>query len=245
MKNIGIVCEGPTDYIILKKVIDLITNETNYYVQLQPEPDLTGQYGNGWKGVWKWCCDNADIRKQLMKDITPRLDFLVVQMDGDVSRKEKSAHCSCPSVKCPYKSIRNSLECDIRPEDRDACPVILPCPDHRAPITGYMEHLRKLLSTWLKEPDDTCIVIPCDSTEAWIVAAYDNTSEVEFIKDPWESVIARKKTYHDIRISGKKKRTRIFEQFAPIVCENWEQVTNLCQSARDFEQSIYTLSHQT
>ena len=97
MKNIGIVCEGPTDYIILKKVIDLITNETNYYVQLQPEPDLTGQYGNGWKGVWKWCCDNADIRKQLMKDITPRLDFLVVQMDGDVSRKEKSAHCSCPS----------------------------------------------------------------------------------------------------------------------------------------------------
>lgn len=75
MKNIGIVCEGPTDYIILKKVIDLITNETNYYVQLQPEPDLTGQYGNGWKGVWKWCCDNADIRKQLMKDITPRLIF--------------------------------------------------------------------------------------------------------------------------------------------------------------------------
>lgn len=43
MKNIGIVCEGPTDYIILKKVIDLITNETNHYVQLQPEPDLTGQ----------------------------------------------------------------------------------------------------------------------------------------------------------------------------------------------------------
>lgn len=68
MKNIGIVCEGPTDYIILQKVINLITNETNYYVQLQPEPDLTGQYGNGWKGVWKWCCDNADIRKQLMKD---------------------------------------------------------------------------------------------------------------------------------------------------------------------------------
>lgn len=34
MKNIGIVCEGPTDYIILQKVINLITNETNYYVQL-------------------------------------------------------------------------------------------------------------------------------------------------------------------------------------------------------------------
>lgn len=40
MTNIGIVCEGPTDYIILKEVIDKITQNHNYYVQLQPEPDL-------------------------------------------------------------------------------------------------------------------------------------------------------------------------------------------------------------
>lgn len=45
--NIGIVCEGPTDFIILKKVIDRITGEANTYVQLQPESDLTGKYGNG------------------------------------------------------------------------------------------------------------------------------------------------------------------------------------------------------
>ena len=57
MRNIGIVCEGPTDYTILKEVIDHITGESNDYVQLQPESDLTGAYGNGWKGVWKWCRD--------------------------------------------------------------------------------------------------------------------------------------------------------------------------------------------
>ncbi len=45
MTNIGIVCEGPTDYIILKEVIDKITQNHNYYVQLQPEPDLLGEYG--------------------------------------------------------------------------------------------------------------------------------------------------------------------------------------------------------
>ena len=43
MKNIGIICEGPTDYIILKNVINLITGDTNYFVLLQPEPDLRGQ----------------------------------------------------------------------------------------------------------------------------------------------------------------------------------------------------------
>jgi len=53
MKNIGIVCEGPTDFIILQAVIDAITRESNGFYLLQPEPDLTGQYGNGWKGVLK------------------------------------------------------------------------------------------------------------------------------------------------------------------------------------------------
>ena len=78
MKNIGIVCEGPTDYILLKGIIDEITGQKNYYVMLQPEPDLQGKYGNGWKGIWKWCHDNADVRKQLMRSVQPVLDILVV-----------------------------------------------------------------------------------------------------------------------------------------------------------------------
>ena len=50
MKHIGIICEGPTDYIILKGVIDRIIGEENTYVMLQPENDLTGKYGNGCGG---------------------------------------------------------------------------------------------------------------------------------------------------------------------------------------------------
>ena len=84
MMNIGIVCEGPTDYIILKAVVDRITQDNNYYVQLQPESDLMGKYGNGWKGIWKWCSDNGEKKARLMKDIEPSLDILIIQMDGDV-----------------------------------------------------------------------------------------------------------------------------------------------------------------
>ena len=50
-KVIGIVSEGPTDYLVLKAVIDRITGEENRYLSLQPEPDLLGRYGNGWKGI--------------------------------------------------------------------------------------------------------------------------------------------------------------------------------------------------
>ena len=75
MRNIGIVCEGPTDYTILKEVIDHITGESNDYVQLQPEADLTGAYGNGWKGVWKWCRDNAACKEKLMRTIPGSFDY--------------------------------------------------------------------------------------------------------------------------------------------------------------------------
>lgn len=35
------------------------------------------------------------------------LDILIIPMDGDVSRKEKSAHCWCESTVCEYKGVRN------------------------------------------------------------------------------------------------------------------------------------------
>lgn len=238
MKNIGIVCEGPTDYMILRGVIDKITNEDNHYVQLQPEPDLTGEYGNGWKGVWKWCRDNAGIKDKLMKNIEPQLDILIIQMDGDVSRKEKAAHCWCESTICEYKGIRNPLECDVKKEIRESCPVILPCKNHEYSVEGYMSHLSNLIKTWLGDVSNTCIVIPCDSTEAWVIAAYDEAEDAELIEDPWINRIAKKKYYHDIRISGDKKRARIYAQFVDRVCENWKQVAELCLSAREFEKNI-------
>ena len=59
MKTIGIVCEGPTDFIVIKCIIDMLTGEENLYRKLQPEETLAGRNGNGWKGVVKWCRDNC------------------------------------------------------------------------------------------------------------------------------------------------------------------------------------------
>lgn len=238
MKRIGIICEGPTDFAVLSGVIDKISGEENTYFQLQPEDDLTGKYGNGWKGVWKWCHDCASIREKLMRGVQPSLDFLVVQMDGDVSRKEKSTHCRCLATQCPHKEQWDPIECDVRPERKHLCPVVLPCADHAGSVEGYMSHLKGLITTWFGSADDVCVAIPCDSIEAWIVAAYDATEDCESIADPWRQVIAHGKFYHGIRIHAQKKSARVFEQFVPTVCKNWKQVTELCKSARDFEASI-------
>lgn len=242
MMNIGIICEGPTDYVLLQEIIDRITGDDNYYVQLQPEPDLMGKYGNGWKGIWKWCNDNGTQKEKLMKDIEPSLDILIIQMDGDVSRKEKIAHCGCKSTVCQYKTKCSPLECDSQKEIRETCPITLPCADHEVSPKAYMEHLEKLIEGWLPDLNDICLAIPCDSTEAWIVAAYDEIKEAEKIEDPWTNTIAKKKAYHDVRIQGKQKRVRVFKEFAKVVSKNWEKVTELCVSAKEFEDKILSLS---
>ena len=48
-KRIGIVGEGPTDYLVLKCMIDQITGEENDYLRIQPEQNMLGEYGNGGK----------------------------------------------------------------------------------------------------------------------------------------------------------------------------------------------------
>ena len=76
-KIIGIVSEGPTDYLVLKTIIDKITKQENRYLHLQPEPDMMSQYGNGWKGVLKWCKETAPL-DVIMDNIQPKIDIVVI-----------------------------------------------------------------------------------------------------------------------------------------------------------------------
>lgn len=112
MKTIGIVAEGPRDYELIAAVIDTITNEENSYQMIQPEPDMAGRFGNGWKGVWKWCETNQGSLNTYMNSLTPVLDFLVIHMDGDVERCEsvgRAFSCgSCSSASSRSISMRLS-----------------------------------------------------------------------------------------------------------------------------------------
>ena len=141
----------------------------------------------------------------------------------------KSCICTT-SVDCKTRGTVDPLDCDKTSEGRAACPIQLPCLDHGEPISGYINHLTHLISGGKAYREDVCIVIPCDSIEAWIVAAFDKSSNSETIENPWESVISRKKTYHDIRVRGSSKNLRNFAEFAGVVCENWSDVTRVCRS---------------
>lgn len=110
-KVIGIVGEGPIDQMVLKAAINRITGERHIYRNIQPEQDLLGEFGNGWKGVYRWCETNADLIPALFSALSPAMDLLIIQMDGDVGRKEKEVHCNCDITACSDKGNTSPLLC--------------------------------------------------------------------------------------------------------------------------------------
>ncbi len=142
-KVIGIVGEGPIDQMVLKAAINRITGERHIYRNIQPEQDMMGEFGNGWKGVYRWCETNAELITALFSAISPALDLLIVQMDGDVGRKEKEVHCHCDSTVCPDKNSKAPLMC--KRVKAGNCPVSLPCKAHDNSPEGNRRHLEELL----------------------------------------------------------------------------------------------------
>lgn len=238
MKTIGFVCEGPRDSDMLEAVVSHILNEDISPLYLQPEASLVGEHGNGWKGVWSWCVKNGATLDQYMQGAVPKIDMIIVQMDGDVARKEKEVHCSCYSDECAMSGTMFPLKCNM-----EACPVVISCDRHKEGVEGYVYHLQELIQCCFPGEYVPVCVIPCDSTDAWIVAAYEEIDNVEIVEDPWTSVISRRKEYHGIKVPGHKKTKAVYDKFIPIVCQKWDIVKSRCSQAAQFDQRISEL-HQ-
>ena len=95
-----------------------------------------------------------------------------------------------------------------------SCPVALPCPDHEVGPQGYRDHLQDVIHGLLGDiynDKRVVITIPCDSSDSWIVAAYDDIDCIENICNPWLNIISAKKEYHNVRIPGHKKNITVYK----------------------------------
>ncbi len=85
------------------------------------------------------------------------------------------------------------------------------------------------------------ITVPCDSLDAWVVAAFeDEFSDIEKLDSPWD-IITRKKDYHGIRIPGRKKSKKPYGALIEKVCNNWSTVKEKCPQAQTFEANVQAM----
>ena len=240
MKTIGIVCEGPRDYDMITSVIMSFMEQEYIFLPLQPNMEFGMELGAGWKGVWHWCQTHSDHLAEFLSGITPAIDLLIVQMDADVARCEREAYCETIDIQCPAKETERFLSCKTAIDGR--CEIPLP-PNMQCDgsVQSRVDYLTGLLAGYLRSSGTPPIVItiPCDSTDAWILAAFESQmQQIEDFPSPWH-FISKSKTYHGIRISGHGKSRRTYLTLVEQVCRQWYQVTAACTQACVFERNVY------
>jgi hypothetical protein len=140
---IRVVCEGPTDTIMLRSAVAALGVDA-VVTQIQPEDNSNlrgdgglGEFGGGWKGVRAWCLNAIEMGG--LRVVLKNARALVVHADADIAY-EKDVHCASP---CPPAS-----------DTADAV---------RAVVLGWLG-VKAL-------PHGIVLCIPAMSTEAWTFCA--------------------------------------------------------------------------
>lgn len=224
--KIGLIAEGPTDYVIINAALSAIfKGKINYILNIlqpaSPDPDMLGgnldatstETGGGWGGVYRWCRnvvemtgDNADGLDSIIG-----LDYIIIHLDADVSNEKYSN----ANIQTPIK---------------DDLPIALPCP----PVQNITDALKEIIKNWLAPVDASNAIwcIPAFNTETWCYAAWATenarrTNNFECNKN------IRPKVW---RIAHKNQRA--YRNKSKDFINNWSAVKELCTQASDFEDSV-------
>lgn len=82
----AVVCEGPTDFVVLRDLLYAICPNIEDVIPLQPEGDETTFGSGGWHLVKKWCEDNGPkLSSFLGHAYGSPIDILLIQVDGDIA----------------------------------------------------------------------------------------------------------------------------------------------------------------
>ncbi len=99
MYRVAIVCEGPTDRVIIEAVLDHYLDD---YEPVPIQPPIAniggdaGPLGGGWKGVRTWCSQEATGPGGL-STILANADLLVIQTDADAASDPEISNVQpCP-----------------------------------------------------------------------------------------------------------------------------------------------------
>jgi hypothetical protein len=219
--RIGLVCEGPTDTIVLSAAIASLLGRRDFVLtQLQPLGSVAfGQTGAGWVGVYNWCRQAVDQASGSVGDnpLFDTYDLLLVHLDADVADK---TYASGNIV---------TAATDL--------PCAMPCP----PPSDTTNNLREVLLSWLGEPatpPQTILCTPSKSTEAWVLAALYpldaivRSGELE-CRDAPANLLSAKPANSRLVRAGKKVKQR-YQERAGDIERAWAGVRRICTEAERF-----------
>lgn len=215
MLTIGIISEGPTDALVIERVVRLAFADVRV-LRIQPNPTLATGFPNGWKGVRAWCRKHGPVLTAFMGGVTPVLDLLVVHVDCSMAHNE-------------------SIDVAIVEENGAATP--------RDPSDIAEELRRIVIKRWFGLPQRPNVVVlatPSKSTDAWVVASLNppvaGLDRIEYTFEV-ENELARRKLLKT-KDGVVKKNQAAYERLLDAIGSSLDAGSNVCGEARVFRRSF-------
>jgi hypothetical protein len=225
--TIGIVAEGPSDFLLLEQLINKLLEGEHDYERLHPEKKF-GVRERGWQGVRAWCQMIAREFENLaifLNGVTPRLDLLVIHLDADVAM---AIDCESP---CPPAS--------------DICDAIAQC------IMTWLGHpvTSEPLVLCIPAQNTEAWILAADNPHT--PSPYHNPPEkyLECVPQP-DMIISsqgykphpllkrRRKKENGRKVKKANKNPKDYTKLILKVLDNWEAVKLLCPQAAKFENDL-------
>jgi hypothetical protein len=109
MLRVGIVAEGPSDWLVLEEVMKTVHPDIEF-VRLQPNQTLFAGIGQGWKGVRAWCQKNGQRLGLIMQGLIDRpIQILVIHADCSMA-DEEGADRPCPPASETAGALKRVIE---------------------------------------------------------------------------------------------------------------------------------------
>ena len=217
--TIGLVAEGPTDFVIIEAALRACLKRPFVLTLLQPEatrPEMQG----GWGGVYKWCRSVAarGFGSPERDPTLSRFDFLIIHVDADVAEDS-------------YSDIGPYVPTDVAP-----LPCSKPCP----PPEATVEALRAVVLSWLGVRElgtKTMFCIPSKATEAWLAVA--TASDIPRIMDDLECALTMEARLSSLPKGRRIRKTKTqYQGYAATLQAQWLRIAALCTQARRFQDEL-------
>ncbi|HDX8380846.1 TPA: hypothetical protein RQM98_003134 [Aeromonas salmonicida] len=243
MKRYAVVCEGPSDFVLIKKITDelAIRNASEIEVlALSPSFDQTSSSwpAHGWGEVKNWCKKHAESKdERRLRDLPPaaaaalrrqtwgnllragNLDGLILHIDTDIATEIRD---------CGVSFVRSQLS-------RSA-------------------FCKKALLTWLGIQGDPTqhplhLITPTYSSEKWIISTYPDEEAIfaELSKPVvFEDIVnpaALMAQLNDIVTDSKEKVIKnpsLYEKYSNRITNNFERVLQKNKEIADLNARLFS-----
>ena len=235
--HVGIVCEGPIDFIVISSALQSILPppdcDTFNATLIQPERSNlggghSGRFGGGWRGVQSWCQTHRVLGDSSWRSSIPgRFDLFIVQIDADAA-SESDIDCAQP---CPpaWDTVR----------------------ELRRHVLGWLDEPRPPNNIEPRPPKNMVLCIPAQNTDAWVLSAlFTHDPHVgpglECLLKP-EQQLTRHRDSRGKRLvkPNRSKSSAPYDANRAQIAQNWGRAVEFCAEARRFTLDIWRALYPT